>query len=102
MHKGLLFLYTLAESSFYVIIDLFLFQEEPFVMETSERDRELNPDVKLKGYCVELMEELEKELEFKGEMYIVKDGKYGGQDPVTKEWNGMVGDVYNRVSQISP
>ena len=50
-----------------------------------------------KGYCVDLMDYLEEELGFKGELHLVEDGNYGGLDPETKQWNGMVGAVYNKV-----
>ena len=52
---------------------------------------------RFKGYCVDLMNKLEEELGFTGNMYLVDDGNYGRMDPITKQWNGIVGDVYSKV-----
>ena len=74
------------------------FQSTPFIVNTTERERELNPDVLLKGYCIELLQELERELGFKSDVYLVEDGNYGGIDEDTNQWNGMIGDIYRRVT----
>lgn len=33
------------------------------------------------------------DVKFEYDLYIVKDGKYGGIDAETGEWNGMIGDI---------
>ena len=53
-----------------------------------------------KGYVIDLIKYLEKDLMFKAELYLVKDGLYGAFDANTREWNGMVGDVHKGVSNV--
>ncbi|XP_060879415.1 ionotropic receptor 25a [Metopolophium dirhodum] len=44
-----------------------------------------------KGYCIDLIEKLSKEMNFKYEL-VVKD-KFGSLDPVTNQWNGLIGGL---------
>ena len=69
-------------------------------MNTTERERELHPGVLMKGYCIDLLNELEKELGFKAQLYVVEDQRYGAYNPNTKRWNGMIGDIYHGVRNI--
>ncbi|KAL5234431.1 hypothetical protein ACI65C_001841 [Semiaphis heraclei] len=48
-------------------------------------------DGEWKGYCIDLIEKLSKEMNFKYEL-IVKD-KFGSLDPVTNQWNGLIGGL---------
>lgn len=52
---------------------------------------------KFSGFCIDMLEYIADELDFKYKLYVVKDGKYGGQDP-DGTWNGLVGDVYYGVN----
>jgi len=76
-------------------------QGEPFVMYTTEEERQTAPDVLLKGYCLELLAKLEESLGFRSEVYVVPDGNYGGQDPITNEWNGIIRDIIDGVSETA-
>lgn len=42
---------------------------------------------------IELLEELLKRTSFTPRLHFVKDGKFGSKDPVTRKWNGMIGEV---------
>ena len=47
----------------------------------------------LSGYCIDLLNKLQEKLRFSYEIYLVPDGNYGAQDPISKEWNGMVREI---------
>ena len=42
---------------------------------------------------IELLEELLKRTSFTPRLHFVKDGKFGSKDTITKNWNGMIGEV---------
>lgn len=43
------------------------------------------------------MEDLKVELNTNYEMRLVDDNEYGTFNPETKEWNGLIGELLNRV-----
>ena len=65
-------------------------EEKPFIV---RRSSTYTGKPKLQGYCMELLEELKKILKFSYEIYLVPDNSYGSQDPISKEWNGMVKEL---------
>ncbi|XP_049948213.1 glutamate receptor ionotropic, kainate 1 [Schistocerca serialis cubense] len=42
------------------------------------------------GFCVDLLERIARDVGFDYILDLVPDRKYGAQDPITGEWNGMV------------
>lgn len=50
-----------------------------------------------KGYCIDLIEQLSKEMNFKYEL-VVKNN-FGELDPVTNQWNGLIGGLVEGVSE---
>lgn len=46
---------------------------------------------------MDLIEEISKILNFTYAVEVVPDDKYGNLDPVTKEWNGVVKHIMDRV-----
>jgi len=62
---------------------------EPFVMESEQAG--------LKGFCVDLMEEMSKIMTDQYEFQFSSDGRYGYWENATREngtgWNGMIGDL---------
>lgn len=50
------------------------------------------------GYVVDLVKEMSKHLNFTFSMSHVPDGNFGKRDPITKEWNGVVRYIMDRVS----
>ncbi|KAF5301502.1 hypothetical protein FQR65_LT08805 [Abscondita terminalis] len=45
------------------------------------------------GYGIDVIHELSKKLEFKYKIILQEDGLYGIENPRTKEWNGMLGEI---------
>lgn len=50
------------------------------------------------GFCVDLLEMISKQVGFDYILDLVPDNKYGAQDPVTLEWNGIVEQLIKHVS----
>lgn len=50
-----------------------------------------------KGYCIDLIEKLSIEMNFKYEL-VIKD-QFGELDPVTNQWNGLIGGLVDGVSE---
>ncbi|XP_061165181.1 glutamate receptor ionotropic, kainate 3-like [Saccostrea echinata] len=65
--------------------------EEPFVMFKKGHENRTGND-RFEGYCVELLQKLSETLDFKFELYLVHDNKFGARLP-NGQWNGMVGEV---------
>jgi len=49
------------------------------------------------GFCVDLLEIIAKQVGFDYILDLVPDNKYGAQDPVTLEWNGIVEQLIKHV-----
>ena len=67
------------------------------MIETTEEERAINPTVLYKGYCIDLLDDLKQRLNFNVDLHVSYDGFYGGKDPVTNQWNGMVGELIRGV-----
>lgn len=63
-------------------------QQPPFVFK--------DKDGKFNGYCIDLLKELKKIIEFEYEIYEAPDGIYGRMSS-TGEWNGMVKELMDKV-----
>lgn len=61
------------------------------------RKQEEDGTISYEGFCIDLFKELAKILRFSYEIYVSPDGQYGG---ITENdtWNGMMGELVNRVS----
>ena len=53
----------------------------------------LSFEEKFEGYVVDLVKEMSKEVKFKYKFHLVGDGNYGGFNPTTGTWNGMIGEL---------
>lgn len=53
------------------------------------------------GFCIELIDEISKLLKFKYEFELVPDGNYGTYDKETKQWNGLIRRLLDRVSKCN-
>ncbi|EDO30203.1 predicted protein, partial [Nematostella vectensis] len=69
--------------------------EAPFIFAQTQTNGQGETRVIIEGYCIELLRKLSEMLRFKFEVYLVPDNNFGAQDPVTKEWNGVVREVLN-------
>lgn len=50
------------------------------------------------GYAVDLIDEIAKFLNFTYDIEKVPDNEYGVYNPETKEWNGLIRHILDRVS----
>ena len=48
------------------------------------------------GYCIDLIKELQKLMQFQYELYEAPDGQYGRMNENT-EWNGLVKELVDKV-----
>lgn len=51
------------------------------------------------GYCIELLHDIQKILNFEYEIYEVEDGRYGVMND-NYEWNGMIRELVDKASPI--
>lgn len=51
---------------------------------------------RFRGYCIDLIQFLQEELNFDYKMYVIKDKLYGSLNE-RGEWNGLVRDLINGV-----
>lgn len=65
--------------------------EEPFMMYKKGHGN-LTGNDRFEGYCVDLIQELSTILDFKYELYLVHDNRFGARRP-DGHWDGMVGEV---------
>lgn len=49
------------------------------------------------GYAVDLIDGIARVLNFSYEFYVVPDGHYGSYNPHTKQWNGLIRELLDRV-----
>ena len=53
------------------------------------------------GVMIDILIKLQEIEKFTFDLYLVADGKYGSLDPVTKQMNGMIGDVYRGFADLA-
>lgn len=63
-----------------------------------KHDTNLTGNARYEGFCIDLLKDVANLVGFQYTIEIVKDGKYGVEDPVTKEWNGIVRELIDGVS----
>ena len=51
------------------------------------------------GYCIDLLNELARNLKFTYEIYVSPDGMYGAELE-NGTWNGMIGEIVNEVWSV--
>ncbi|XP_069045115.1 glutamate receptor ionotropic, delta-1 isoform X3 [Lepisosteus oculatus] len=71
--------------------------EEPFVMVA---ENILGQPKRYKGFSIDVLDALAKNLGFKYEIYQVSDSKYGTQLP-NGSWNGMIGELINKRADLA-
>lgn len=49
------------------------------------------------GYCMDMLEQLAKELGFNYVLHGSYDGKFGGKNADTQKWDGMVNELITEV-----
>ncbi|XP_057319643.1 glutamate receptor ionotropic, kainate 2-like [Microplitis mediator] len=58
-------------------------------------------DMRYEGYAVDLIHEIAEICKFKYTFQLVPDKQFGIQDPDTKQWNGMIGQLLNREADLA-
>ncbi|XP_065602855.1 glutamate receptor ionotropic, delta-1 isoform X2 [Cyrtonyx montezumae] len=71
--------------------------EEPFVMVA---ENILGQPKRYKGFSIDVLDALAKNLGFKYEIYQAPDGKYG-QQLQNGSWNGMIGELINKRADLA-
>ncbi|XP_017856487.1 PREDICTED: glutamate receptor ionotropic, kainate 2 isoform X3 [Drosophila arizonae] len=79
---------SLMNKSFVVVTAI----SEPYGMLKETADK-MEGNAQFEGFGIELIDELSKKLGFTYTFYLQPDNKYGGIDPKTGEWNGMLREI---------
>jgi hypothetical protein len=74
--------------------------ENPYVMLKKNHHKFTGND-RFEGYCVQMLAEIGKIVNFTYEINLVKDGKYGAQDRETGVWSGMVGELIRKEADLA-
>ena len=69
---------------------------QPYVMQ--RKGFANNTNEQFEGFCVDLLKAIAEMLHFQFELYLVPDGKYGAENTTTKEWNGLVREIIDKVT----
>lgn len=80
--------------NFAIIYKLFS-QEKPYVM--IKEDKNLTGNSKYEGFCIDLLHRIASQVGFQYAITLVPDNKYGAYDPTTKQWNGIVRELMDKV-----
>jgi len=57
-------------------------------------------NARFKGFCIDLLKEIAKMLKFDYVIKLVDDNKYGAPVGLNGEWNGMVGELIDKVGYL--
>ncbi|XP_076302243.1 glutamate receptor ionotropic, kainate 2-like, partial [Lasioglossum baleicum] len=75
----------------------------PYVMEVTDSATRgiLIEQTRYEGFCIDLIEEIAKLLNFKYEFELVPDGNYGTYNQETKQWNGLIRRLLDRDADLA-
>lgn len=74
-------------------------QERPYVM--VKEDKNLTGNARFEGFCIDLLKWIAGQVGFQYAIKLVPDHMYGVYDPETKEWNGIVRELMEKVRQTT-
>jgi len=60
-------------------------------------DKNLTGNSKYEGFCIDLLHRIASQVGFHYAITLVPDNKYGAYDPTTKQWNGIVRELMDKV-----
>lgn len=80
---------------FFCFYYLDVFQEKPYVM---LREGNLTGNARFEGFCIDLLKWIAGQVGFQYTIRLVPDNVYGVYDPETKQWNGIVHQLMEKVS----
>jgi len=64
-------------------------------------DGNLTGNAMYEGFCIDLLKDVAALVGFQYIIEIVPDGKYGVEDPITKQWNGVIRELLDNVSSFN-
>nr|XP_033338694.1 glutamate receptor ionotropic, kainate 2-like isoform X2 [Megalopta genalis]XP_033338703.1 glutamate receptor ionotropic, kainate 2-like isoform X2 [Megalopta genalis] len=75
----------------------------PYVMKVTDSATRgiLIDQTRYEGFCIDLIEEIAKLLNFKYEFELVPDGNYGAYVKETKQWNGLIRRLLDRDADLA-
>lgn len=62
-----------------------------------KEDKNLTGNSKYEGFCIDLLHRIASQVGFHYAITLVPDNKYGAYDPNTKQWNGIVRELMDKV-----
>lgn len=62
-----------------------------------KEDKNLTGNAKYEGFCIDLLKWIASQVGFQYSIRLVPDHMYGVYDPDTKEWNGIVRELMEKV-----
>ncbi|KAL6255077.1 hypothetical protein P5V15_013411 [Pogonomyrmex californicus] len=76
---------------------------EPYVIEVADGSTRGYPigQKRYEGYCIDLIEEIAKLLQFNFEFEIAPDNAYGSYDPEKKSWTGLIKRLLDREADLA-
>lgn len=63
-----------------------------------KEDKNLTGNSKYEGFCIDLLHRIASQVGFHYAITLVPDNKYGAYDPTTKQWNGIVRELMDKVT----
>ncbi|CAB3388917.1 Hypothetical predicted protein [Cloeon dipterum] len=70
--------------------------EKPYVM--VREDKNLTGNSRYEGFCIDLLKSIANQVDFNYDIRLVPDHMYGVYDPESKQWNGIVRELMDKVS----
>ena len=62
-----------------------------------KEDKNLTGNARFEGFCIDLLKWIAGQVGFQYAIRLVPDHMYGVYDPKTKEWNGIVRELMEKV-----
>ena len=74
--------------------------ERPYVM-LKKNHFELDENNQFEGFCIDLLEELSRDLGFTYNIHVVRDNKYGNDVYGNGTWDGMIGEILTGEAEMA-
>ena len=59
----------------------------------------MEEDGKFRGFCIDILDEIAKKMNFRYEIYRVADNQFGSEDE-NGTWNGMIRELIDKVFRL--
>ncbi|CAH1647577.1 unnamed protein product [Spodoptera littoralis] len=77
-------------------------EEPPYIIRNDPDNPEYDPEEPFTGFCAELTKMLSEKMEINYRIKVVRDGKYGSENPKAPNgWDGMVGELLRKEADIA-